>query len=157
MGRREGPSGIVGVLRGAATQLTAVRSGYRQENVAAVLGPARAQRVVPSLLPVDLPLRMVAAGDVGRVGQGDAVQVERASGEHVDGGPHRRVRAARQLLLRPRFGLGADDLDDVDVGAVGDVSRGHERGAEVEARRPQAVAGVGGLQPERRGAPDVVA
>jgi uncharacterized protein YbjT (DUF2867 family) len=55
-------------LRETDAQLTAVRSGYRQENLATVLGPAREHGIVPSLLPPDAPLRMVAAADVGRQG-----------------------------------------------------------------------------------------
>ncbi len=55
------------VLRDSGAQLTAVRSGYHQENIAAVLGPARTHGVVPSFLPADAAIRMVATGDVGRL------------------------------------------------------------------------------------------
>lgn len=55
------------VLRDTGTQLSAVRSGYHQENVAAVLAPAGAHGIVPSFLPADTPTRMVATSDVGRL------------------------------------------------------------------------------------------
>lgn len=45
----------------------AVRSGYRQENVATALAPARQMGIFPTLLPPDQPIRMVAAQDVGHL------------------------------------------------------------------------------------------
>ena len=55
------------VLRDTRAQLTAIRSGYHQDNIAAALGPAQAHGIVPSFLPADTPIRMVATGDVGRL------------------------------------------------------------------------------------------
>jgi uncharacterized protein YbjT (DUF2867 family) len=54
-------------LRDTGTQLTAVRSGYHQDNIAGVLGVAQAQGMVPSFLALDTPIRMVATRDVGRL------------------------------------------------------------------------------------------
>lgn len=67
-------------LRGSGAQLTALRSGFHQENVGAALVPAREQGVFPTLLPADHPLRMVATADLGQVA---AEQLLEPSGNHL--------------------------------------------------------------------------
>ncbi|MGP9822287.1 NmrA family NAD(P)-binding protein [Salinarimonas sp. NSM] len=55
------------ILAGAPTRLTFLRAAYFQENWLQVLPLAVAEGVLPSMLDLDRPQRMVATSDIGRV------------------------------------------------------------------------------------------
>ena len=73
------------LLHRTAPRVTMLRSGYRQENLGPILPLARAQGILPSWIPAEVPVRMVAARDVGTVaadsllaspGQADVVDIQ---------------------------------------------------------------------------------
>ncbi|WP_052340992.1 NmrA family NAD(P)-binding protein [Salinarimonas rosea] len=58
---------VEAMLAGAPTRLTFLRAAYFQENWLSVLPLAAAQGILPSMLDLARPQRMVATADIGRV------------------------------------------------------------------------------------------
>lgn len=90
------------ILAGAPTRLTFLRAAYFQENWLAVLPLAAAQGVLPSMLDLDRPQRMVATADIGRVAA-EALRAETAPALIELAGPEdyspRDVAAAASRVL----------------------------------------------------------
>jgi len=85
-------------LLSTGTQLTAIRSGYHQDNIGAVINVAQVQGILPSFLPPYTPYRMVATRDVGRL-VADCLLSPPDRSENVDiQGPHYTMNQVAQAL-----------------------------------------------------------
>ena len=103
-------------LRATGTQLTAIRAGYFQENVANSIAPARDAGIFPNFSPsADYPMPMIATRDIGHL-VATSLASPAAKSEIVDlHGPSYSIRQVAEKLGK-RLGKA---LQLVDIPAAG--------------------------------------
>jgi uncharacterized protein YbjT (DUF2867 family) len=95
-----------GLLGGLGRAMTFVRAAYFVENWAPVLPTAKAQGVLPSFVPPELAIPMVAVRDIGRVAAGALLDGPRGRriielGGPVDASPNDVAATLTDLLGKP--------------------------------------------------------
>ena len=147
-----------GALRGAVKSLTALRAGFFLENWAPFLGAVREKGVLPSFIPADRSVPMVATGDIGRTAADllleprGGVRVVELSGPR-DPTPADVANALAKRLGRPvrveALPLEAVEPSFVAAGMTADVARLFREmyGALLDG----AIAWEGGAAESRRG------